>query len=82
MSQLNTINLYALSYDELKELRQRVNNRLTEVGQNAFKKGDGVTFTHKGQVIVGVVEKVNRKTVNVITDGGRWKCAPSLLTKR
>lgn len=46
-----------------------------------FSKGDKVSFDHpKLGKVIGTVEKVNQKTVSVITaKNGNWKVAGSLL---
>lgn len=47
-----------------------------------FKAGDRVEFTHNGALLLGVVQKVNDKTLGVLTDDGRdWRVPPRLLRK-
>ena len=46
-----------------------------------FRKGNNVQFKNKyGEKIVGVVTKVNRKTIAVSTSEGNWKVSPNLLS--
>ena len=49
----------------------------------SFRKGEKVTFkTKTGKTMQGVVQKVNRKTVSVLTDvGSSWRVSGSLLQK-
>ena len=46
-----------------------------------FYKGQRVAFTTKqGAAVKGKVEKINKKSVSVISDAGhKWNVAPSLL---
>ena len=47
-----------------------------------FVIGDTVQFTStRGRLIEGIVEKVNRKTINISTSTVSWRVSPSLLTK-
>ena len=47
-----------------------------------FSVGDEVEFRSGSSLIQGIVEKVNRKTINVSVEFGRnWRVSPSLLTK-
>jgi len=64
-------------------LKQR-NKQLEEQLCYQFRKGDKVTFTHKGIVKNAVVDKINTKSVSVHEEPDtwhRWNVAPSLLTK-
>jgi hypothetical protein len=46
-----------------------------------FAIGDRVQFEHdRLGVMVGYVQKVNRKTVSVKTDHGTWRVGPAFLT--
>lgn len=50
--------------------------------RTTFRKGGRVTFTHKGQRIVGYVKRVNQKTVSVTPEGrfdGRYFRVPHHL---
>lgn len=46
-----------------------------------FTRGDRVGFRHSdGRVFEGIVMRLNKKTVSVVTnDGMQWNVAPSLL---
>lgn len=48
-----------------------------------FYVGETVNFRNKvGQIVEGVVQKVNVKTIKVLVGGSaRWSVSPSLLTK-
>lgn len=48
-----------------------------------FYVGETVKFRDKvGQIVEGVVQKVNVKTIKVLVGGSaRWSVSPSLLTK-
>jgi len=48
---------------------------------NTFDYGDRVTFIGRGIRYSGVVQKFNRKSVTVRTDGGMiWRVSPALLS--
>ena len=73
--------------DELNEVVRLLKVRRTILTQQAamsFFKGDKVSFSHKGQTIIGTVTKVNPKTIIVQPDDkpwASWKCTATLLTK-
>lgn len=48
-----------------------------------FVRGDRVQFTNKyGSRVTGVIDKVNRMTINVTADGGgRWRVSPTFLQR-
>lgn len=77
------------THDELRELNEAVSMRWGELDSRAlldFKVGDRVEFTRtkSGQVIRGVVEKINRKTVSLKEDGkayGYWRVDGACLRK-
>lgn len=51
-----------------------------QVAKGSFAKGQSVFFTDKlGQRIDGVVTKVMIKNIQVSTDKGIWRVAPTLL---
>jgi len=54
---------------------------IRQYGQNndLFKIGDKVNFTYKGELVYGVVEKINRKTIRVQSQIGRFRASPSRL---
>lgn len=45
-----------------------------------FRLGQKVWFSHRGQLKVGTVAGINRRTVSVIVDGARWTVPPADLT--
>lgn len=48
----------------------------------AYRSGERVEFTHDGRPVLGVVQRINAKTVGVLTDDGReWRVPPRLLRK-
>lgn len=49
------------------------------VQQFSFTSGDKVKFTFKGQIIYGIVNRLNRKTITVKTTLGSFRVAPSAL---
>lgn len=54
--------------------------QLEKVGE--FRVGQKVFFkTKNGSLIRGRIEKLNRKTITVLADGGkgRWRVSPSLI---
>jgi fatty acid/phospholipid biosynthesis enzyme len=57
---------------------------LVKLESSSFKVGDTVQFMAQGDLIVGDVTKVNRKTINVRRTNGfgvTWRVSPSLLKK-
>ena len=61
------------------EIKDRQRALQTEIG-SSFRKGQSVQFTGKrGEIVKGIVEKVNPKTIVVKTDFVTWKVSPSLL---
>jgi hypothetical protein len=58
-------------------------SHLQQTAKRAFKVGDRVTFLrHKSGVILhGVIQKINRKTIGVLTDtDGEWRVYPRSLS--
>ena len=56
------------------EIRQHDQNNAS------FQIGDKVNFTYKGELIFGIVEKINRKTIRVQSQFGRFRTSPSRLS--
>jgi len=54
---------------------------ITDPKNKLFKIGDSVNFNYKKEYILGVVEKINRKTIRVNSEHGRFRVSPSLLEK-
>jgi hypothetical protein len=68
--------------DHVVELHKARSRNLITLTAMKFTVGDTVQFTStRGRLIEGIVEKVNRKTINVSTHTQKWRVSPSLLTK-
>jgi len=82
MTKLNTLFAKADS-SQMKEISQMFNMQFkakTQMAKNSFSVGQNVFFNDKrGQRIEGVVTKVMIKNVQVSTDAGLWRVAPTLL---
>lgn len=87
---MNSIEIDSLSYDELIALNKRIVERLKYMDHVRnlmrvmdYQVGDDVTFERSdGVAISGIVAKLNRKTVSVVTkEGERWNVSPQLLSK-
>jgi len=63
------------------ELHKARSKNLTTLAAMNFTVGDTVQFTSGSRLIEGIVEKVNRKTINVSTHTQKWRVSPSLLFK-
>ena len=84
------IDIDRLSEAELIDLNNRIVARLrflqqmrAHVEMLEFKIGDRVSFQPPGQgPIEGMLTRYNKKTVTVVTDGGRqWNVSPTFLSK-
>ncbi len=84
------INIDKLNEAQLIELNHRIIERLRYLRQLhtseqmlRFKLGERVAFQPEGmQPVVGMVTRLNRKTVTVITDDGQhWNVSPRYLHK-
>ena len=84
VSSLNTM-------EETNQVIQAVKiarNRINGLKRVQFRVGQRVQFDEKnGDIIRGVITKINRKTIIVQEEGSTargewstWRCAPSLLT--
>lgn len=87
---MNPIDIESLSYEELHNLNKRIVERLKYMNQvrrlmqmMEYQVGDEVTFYESnGNQISGIVSKLNKKTISVITKtGGQWNVSPQLLSK-
>jgi uncharacterized protein YkvS len=67
--------------DHVVELHKARSRNLITLTAMKFTVGDTVQFTSGARLIEGIVEKVNRKTINVSTHTQKWRVSPSLLTK-
>lgn len=71
--------------DSLRDIQKALNQRWTELeSRNAlsFKVGDSVKFTSRkrGGVLIGIVKKINRKTIAITVGNVTWRVSPSLLS--
>jgi len=79
---VENMNLY-----ELRLLQKAINMRWSDIQADAvdqFRCGDKVQFKAAkkgGRVVVGDVEKINRKTVVVRSSTGLWKVSPTMISK-
>ncbi len=87
---MNGINIDALSEDELVELNHKIVARLRFLSQMRshsemldFRIGEKVRFHPSGHPeLTGTLTRYNKKSVTVVTEGGQhWNVAPGLLTK-
>lgn len=88
---MKKINIDDLSYEELIDLNHRIVDRLKRIDAVGdlmqvlgFKIGEEVEFVEKnGTTIMGIVTKLNKKTVSVTTkEGQRWNVSPRLLKRK
>lgn len=84
------IDIDQLTEDELIDLNYRIVDRLKTLHSEhlqhemlRFEIGETVCFHPPGKdAQVGTLVKFNKKTVTVITEGGRrWNVSPNLLTR-
>jgi len=82
MTKMNALFAKADS-SQMKEISQMFNTQFkakTQMAKNSFTVGQNVFFNDKrGQKIEGVVTKVMIKNIQVSTDAGLWRVAPTLL---
>jgi len=76
--------LSAMSMGDLLSLNKRIiaeHKRRQADAVGDFYPGQAVTYKSRGRGtnVVGVVEKLNRKTVSVRVAGQLWRVSPSLL---
>ena len=77
-----------LSLEELFDLNKRVVRRIrylhslkTRAQLDQFEVGDRVSFQSDGRAAEGIVVRVNRKTLSVVTGNTHWRIPPRFLTK-
>ena len=47
-----------------------------------FNIGDTVSFNYEGREVIGKIQRLNQKSVTIITNDGRiWKVSPNFLNK-
>jgi len=88
MTKRNTIirDIYSVdSIDTLRDIQLAINQRRGELesrGALNFKIGDSVKFTSnkRGGIQIGIVKKINRKTIAVVVGNVTWRVTPSLLS--
>ncbi|OTA14553.1 hypothetical protein Xvie_03644 [Xenorhabdus vietnamensis] len=97
MKKQTTRELQGLNIDELvdempeavlRTLHDRIVNRLNMLQRQRtmqsmadFRPGDVVSFQTDGDEIIGILVRLNKKSVTVHTENGnRWNVAPQLLT--
>ncbi len=72
------------SIEGLRDIQRAVNQRRNELesrGALNFKVGDSVKFaTPKRGSQVGIIKKINRKTIAVLVGNVTWRVTPSFLT--
>ena len=87
---MKTIDINNLSYDELLQLNRRIIDRLKHMDAlnnlmqvHEFQVGEVVHFTDQGgRGIQGVVSRLNKKSVSIVTPTGEnWKVSPQFLKK-
>lgn len=78
---LNESELHALHHCIVERLRFLQQQRVQE-DMMQFRLGDVVRFTNNdGQEVIGVLIRLNRKSVSVHTEAGsRWTVSPQFLT--
>ena len=73
------------SIDDLRDINLALKQRWSELesrGVLNFKVGDSVKFTSRkrGGLQVGIVTKINRKTIAVKVGHVQWRVTPSVLS--
>ena len=81
--------LYCNLPSELEQVRDAYNTAKaihTERHKSMMRVGQKVSFTSKGETIVGVIQKIMQKNIRVLSgsytgnDRVEWKVSPNLLT--
>ena len=83
------INIDNLTENELIELNHRIVERLkfldsmrAHAEMMEFSIGEKIRFRRRGEEVVGILAKYNKKTVTVITEEGQtWNVSPHLIEK-
>jgi len=84
-SELNKLNSLLAKADssQMKQISQMFNSQFKakqQMAKNSFTVGQNVYFNDRsGTKIEGVVSKVMIKNIQVTTDQGNWRVAPTLL---
>lgn len=77
-----------MTVDELLALNQRICERIDELharrdleAMRQLQVGNAVSFESKEGRMFGLIIKINRKTVSILSEDKRqWKVSPGLLT--
>lgn len=81
------IDLDELTRDELIKLNKQIIGKIKELdaeSTTSFNIGDKVKFrTKKGRVVEGTVNKVNKKTIDIMDDSVtmKWRVSASMLQR-
>jgi len=84
-SEMNKLNSLLAKADssQMKEIGQMFNSQFKakqQMAKNSFTVGQNVFFNDRaGNKIEGVVSKVMIKNIQVTTNKGNWRVAPTLL---
>ena len=72
---------WRMPLDQLQRIEHSVLNMVwLEQSGDRFSVGDQVRFEHKGRTVPGRVERINKKSVGVLTDEGEhWRISPRAL---
>jgi len=75
-----------LDLDTLKRIIKVINQQwdiTVRMASVHFKRGDRVSWTHRGNCHRGTVTKVNPKSIKVTEDttGCKWNCGPTCLNR-
>ena len=85
---MNPMRIEDMTIDELLEINQLICDRIDELrarqdheAMHRLCVGNAVSFESKEGRMFGLIIKINRKTVSVLSEDKRqWKISPGLLT--
>jgi hypothetical protein len=82
------IDIEKLSLEELLDLNRRIVRRIeylhglkTRANLDRFEVGDRVSFQSDGHPVMGLVVRVNQKTLSIRTKEAHWNIHPRFVTK-
>ena len=85
---MDEIEIEKLSLKELVELHDKIARRLWELQKGKlseelgeFQIGDKVSFQAEGKMIIGIVIRVNKKTLSIRSQEGCWYVSPWMVKK-
>ena len=85
---MDEIEIEKLSLKELVELHNKIARRLWELQKGKlseelgeFQIGDKVSFQAEGKMIIGIVIRVNKKTLSIRSQEGCWYVSPWMVKK-